>query len=535
MEILMKSVLLEKYLASQFKFGFELEAIAKMDDDRFSEYADDEAFEEYESESDIFEELAPVIICEDIADAFDLVVTDLEIKEDGSVQSSADEGEYPFEWATPVMDFTPANLKKCIRGLDTLHNWDYYTNETCGFHVHLSFPDISDKDVIWILSKLSIDDQMLNKITNFNGIEFFNDEYAGISFLKTIKQCILDNDYYSISEMMNTTKYRAIRIHPQGTIEWRGPRDFLDDYHIQTVYDFFKLLYEFVKWISNTIVSNDINGVSKENYFQMIYGEGYRVNHLISGFNEKHLKSMLENKMLADIKSEHPSFLIKLVKSYMHQLDETGDRKLLRTIQDCFTIITNENYTEEAKKYMLNLLDIVMDEKNADMYNVLEPFITSETVYSGFVRAADGLEIYKFLVQLFNNYQYGAIRNIMDNYYTTFNIDGLVKFFVDYQLLKDDEYWAFIWYNVGLTLKFSPFVKNAKVISKQSLTKMLGNLIDYYGYDHMKSRDLNEILDVCAENKVFGKVVEECLEALYKTGNEDWQKIIKDLYARIRG
>ena len=197
----MTQILLEKYLASQFKFGFELEAMVE---DALIDFSDD-----YHDEVD-YDSLNEAIK-EEISTAFNFSEDEIEIKYDGSLEPS-NRFDYAFEWATPTMQFTPENLKRSIHGLDYLMNHNFYTNESCGFHVHLSFPNITDQDVIWIISKLSIDKPMFKKITNFEGLNFFNEEYAEKGVFEKIGKLINEEKYSELAQYFSTKKYRMERL-----------------------------------------------------------------------------------------------------------------------------------------------------------------------------------------------------------------------------------------------------------------------------------------------------------------------------------
>ena len=112
----MTQILLEKYLASQFKFGFELEAMVE---DALIDFSDD-----YHDEVD-YDSLNEAIK-EEISTAFNFSEDEIEIKYDGSLEPS-NRFDYAFEWATPTMQFTPENLKRSLHGLEYLvnNNFEY--------------------------------------------------------------------------------------------------------------------------------------------------------------------------------------------------------------------------------------------------------------------------------------------------------------------------------------------------------------------------------------------------------------------------
>jgi hypothetical protein len=235
----LRDILKEKFLISEFKFGFELEAF-------------------YKNASNSSKEDAYRDIISLVSDYY----TDLgRIEGDASLKAD-DIDDTPFEWASPVMNFTPHNVKNTIDFLSRLGGKGIYTNSSCGFHVHLSFPYISEQDLAWILCHLSLSPDMANKITKFKNYSFYNNLHANPGFLIKIANALVDQDWMSLQDLFNNEKYRLFRIHPQGTLEWRGPRDFLSDNNRETIVDFFKLLRDFVVWIANmlSLDSIDIGG-----------------------------------------------------------------------------------------------------------------------------------------------------------------------------------------------------------------------------------------------------------------------------------
>lgn len=449
----MSSILLEKYLASEFKFGFELEAFYK------------EAYEEFEDEDDIEEGVQ-----EDIAKAFNIPLKDVTIKYDGSLEPYENE-DYAFEWATPTMQFTPTNIKKSIEGLDALIDNGYYTNKTCGFHVHLSFPNISDMDTIWILSHLSIDSEIFYRLINFDGLEFFDEHYADINFIKDIGDAIYNEDYEELKRSFNTDKYRAFHIHPQGTIEWRGPRNFLNDYDIDTVKEFFKLLYDFVRWISKTIVKKDINGMSKDTYMKLIYGKEYEEGSLISDFNFKNKNKILSDKIEKDINNNECAFLIKLLSQY----DKTKNNNIKAIIKKYFQIIENEIYntkffTEVIHKILsLNLISVFfnLDSQNNFIKNIA-------------LRQASIEDCYKILVMLYEQENYIFLLSALDFLIGFKNEESVRAFVTNYFSALPKSFIKALLNKSANTFKFYlPFINNASYLNEQYIYDRLKIIILY--------------------------------------------------------
>ena len=116
--------------------------------------------------------------------------------------------------------------------LISLDSMGIYTNRDCAFHIHFSFPDIDKKEVAWILCCTAIDEKVKEDLralkTKTSEIKLFSDTYANPSFLNNFNEDLTSGDYSALSAKLSNIKMRTLRIHPQGTIEWRGPRGFID-------------------------------------------------------------------------------------------------------------------------------------------------------------------------------------------------------------------------------------------------------------------------------------------------------------------
>jgi len=299
----MSNILLENYLASQFTFGFELEGIYHYDIEN--------------PPSSVFTSLV-----NNIAEAFNLDKNEVEknVKNDISVHPNDNEtgGVRTFEWASPVFNFTPLELKKVIEGLDKLFkNKTVTTNNTCGFHTHISFPDITDEDAIWIILKLAENEEMRTIMSRFKNINFTNEDYASDGFLKIINYQANNGAWNNVRRYLSTDKYRSVRIHPQGTLEWRGPRNFMNRYNKKRVFEFFKLLYQFITFISKSIASTEAYGTSKENIFKMIFGTDKKIEpgKLLTNFNGKKTKNGIETAYQRFVEMDNVDGFVRLLNN----------------------------------------------------------------------------------------------------------------------------------------------------------------------------------------------------------------------------
>lgn len=194
-----------------------------------------------------------------------------------SVDSSVDNYAGGFEMQSPVFNLTPLNIQECVKFLYNLPKSPYkiFTDDKCGFHTHISFPSITPEDVYWLECKLALDDKMqenLSYLLNTDGtkINFINKKYSNNEYLINLKKYIIENNFLEIASLLSDTKMRLIRNHPQGTLEWRGPRNFLNKNDLSLIIEFFKKLYSFAMWISKTLKSNEIMGYNKKEFLDLI-------------------------------------------------------------------------------------------------------------------------------------------------------------------------------------------------------------------------------------------------------------------------
>lgn len=256
------------YLPSEFKFGFELEAYATL------------------SKIDKAQK--------NICDYWN--VSDESMDVDSSINPSKRSG-IGFEFKSPVINVTPDNLKKLIKFLTLLQEWKVETNKSCGFHIHFSFPNFSAEDAAWILVNIAGNNKYLETLYAFKNINFISKEYANNKTIGKIRHFIKQNILSEIIALLTDEKYSIVRLHPQGTIEWRGPRNFLND--IDVIKDFVISLWSFVKMLNNCLSSTSVENITKKDFikaFKNTNSNVYKVyQKLPKGFSESQDLSILND------------------------------------------------------------------------------------------------------------------------------------------------------------------------------------------------------------------------------------------------
>lgn len=200
-------------------------------------------------------------------------------------------GDYKtFEIASPVLKLTPLNISKTIYYLKTaVEEYEVETNETCGMHIHLGFPEIKEGktnsiNIFWALCHLASTPDEASKILNYKGFKLYGKKYAKLKVLENMHQMI-SRDYFpkdvskdvvlnTLNRFYNDDKFLVFRQHTIGTLEWRGPRGFLDRPNL--IKDFFiKVLYGLVKFLNDSLDEDrlnfpnlDISYITKEEFYK---------------------------------------------------------------------------------------------------------------------------------------------------------------------------------------------------------------------------------------------------------------------------
>lgn len=207
---------------------------------------------------------------------------------DGFIAPSK-EGKFIFEWKSPIFNFTPKNIQLIIQFLSkAVREKSVSTNETCGFHIHIGFPDKTrnDIDMFWVICQLASENklEMFYKILDFENIKLYHGEYASPSKLKRLidifmhigrEELTTEESMEYLRSFYSGYKYTILRQHPQGTLEWRGPRGFLDVKQYDIIKSFILTkLYPFIKWISNSLDKKELKSksfsISKADFINIV-------------------------------------------------------------------------------------------------------------------------------------------------------------------------------------------------------------------------------------------------------------------------
>ena len=305
-----------KHLKSDFSFGFELEGL----------------LEDHKRLSTLKNKLDKFFDNEGSMDT------------DGSIRQTKACSGRPFEYASPVIKYSPTNLSIFLNFLDNLPEFGVKVNNSCGFHTHISFTGISRDDAVWFILWLS-GTEKYKELLFFNDIKFYSPRYASIKFFEKIHDALANHDIVSaLKQAVSNEKYRVIRIHPQGTLEWRGPRKFLNKVdHLANV-NYLKMLDKYMNLLNESLDTNFLD-VCNVPYFKkdIINDEIYNVR---CGFD---FRSNKEKKDLYDIIDKNPEILDKMAYKDLVKNKDT----IIRLFNWSFEVMNTQYKSKALAKFMI--------------------------------------------------------------------------------------------------------------------------------------------------------------------------------------
>jgi hypothetical protein len=315
-----KTYLIEKYLLGEFQIGFELEAIleAKLKQTDKAVQGEYSYFYHYGRN----ENYIPSKKMDNFISFTNKSIGNSEFTYDGTILADND-GDIAFEMKSPVFEYNPKNILSIKNYLKSLPSKKVYTNASCGFHVHISFPRLNSEDMIWLFFNMVLDktftDNYINKFITNDDIEisFISDEMASASWQEKYRKLLTTaitsdnfNNLYKAMKSESKEKWYNIRLHPQGTIEFRGPREFMDNYDISNIDSFFNHITTIIKWFSNVLSKNEMKVgneiISKKDFFNKLYLNKPALNKISKTDSNKHFSQEQDKTIIPEIKKIAP-------------------------------------------------------------------------------------------------------------------------------------------------------------------------------------------------------------------------------------
>lgn len=393
----------EGYLASDYTWGFELEGICQ---DGEISYGDLPSYHSKSEPEGNVKKLKDKL--DDLLNNANLISQNSIIREkekknikgnigsDSSVRPSPSKGGWAFEYATGVMQFSIKGALEVLRILyEELPDINVYTNNTCGFHTHASLPYLTKEDAVWLICCISCDDEIQKELTELNKddvkIDFYDTTYAGKSFYNEIYNGLLNKNYKKVSDIvsgLNTYddngKYRNIRLHPEkGTLEWRGPRNFLNDNNYNLIKEYIYKFYRVLQYYSKIL-----NAKKWEKGGIVITREEINKNvSMTTSFDtnvEKHKKNSLE-KVAEKIRTDSRILLGLRPQQFVDIMNEYPNICININTSKVLNQIWNRSDERTLKFYMDNILDTTFIQWITLMDNNKLPFTTYIWMYDNFI------------------------------------------------------------------------------------------------------------------------------------------------------
>ena len=169
--------------------------------------------------------------------------------------NNLDKRKLVIEFASPIIPFNMKNVQIIFQFFERLsRQYNFIVNDSCGFHVHFGLPVNNLKELngllCWIIICIAYYRKTDSRVYDNIIEKFHNEDYADSEHLDSIYSFLssdsINDMYYSdiIYELVNETyrdaKYHMLHLHGKyGTLEWRGPRGFLNQ-DLNNIRSFFK-------------------------------------------------------------------------------------------------------------------------------------------------------------------------------------------------------------------------------------------------------------------------------------------------------
>lgn len=397
-------VLVETLLPTDWTWGCELEGYQQgvLDSGyHYDDYDDDNEDDDYHYNNDdidydyLYEDLFSTLMdtLKDNCDKNLYDAHDSNVHEDGSVHNT--DTDLGFEWSTPIFKSYPKAFEGFVHTLYDLLKYDnIYTTKDCGFHHHLMYNGMNERDCIWIYCNLAMDEEFIKHSKKFDVYYLESQQWASDRSLKIIRDGILSNNWEVVLTELSTDKYRLFRIHPQGTIEWRGPRDFLNVASLKIIKDFYynhlqSVIMKFIEYNrSNTLFGTNL---SKEDFFNKLtetrkgfidqkqFGDNeFIINKTGSIYKNKNKNPFIKkkpdlNRIWKDLE-EKPlslSYLIKTDNPVLEKLFANMDWGNRIHLENILSKLKKQNgYLMDPKDFTLKLVKI-LEKSGTTLSNIL--------------------------------------------------------------------------------------------------------------------------------------------------------------------
>ena len=193
------------------------------------------------------------------------------------------ESKYELGYGSNNFTFSELNIKKCIQLLNHLKQYYSKNKVICKyFNINYNFPLSDDWSFYWLICHLALDKNMIKTVSKltiqnsffnggslimYNGNTIDLDVYLNDVLMK-IRNSIINEDYrnlyFSLIRLPKHYKKVYEFFLPQKSGHWEGPNDFLDN--IDIIKSMLIDMNTIANWMAKISKSNELNGLSKENF-----------------------------------------------------------------------------------------------------------------------------------------------------------------------------------------------------------------------------------------------------------------------------
>jgi hypothetical protein len=178
-----------------------------------------------------------------------------ELGTDASLKTTRN--QISFEMKSPPIPATTPNLIKLESFLNEARDKGFYTTKNCGFHIHIGREDLNSFDFESRLKIVMNFKRCYKTLTEINQFKFSNTKHASLENITTLVPLFKKNEgpeelQSIVRKVINliSMKNNVIHFHYQRTIEWRGPRNFLNAGLKEDVHNFILHLRKFLYYVS---------------------------------------------------------------------------------------------------------------------------------------------------------------------------------------------------------------------------------------------------------------------------------------------
>jgi hypothetical protein len=270
-----------------------------------------------------------------------------------SYQSSAK----GYQYISPTMDFNIGNIKTICNTFSSLINDGIITiSDICGFKQHITYDNITDEEVIWIMSKLSLNEKIQSLVKSLNTEDNIT---FNLSHLEDIKNGVKEMNMNKIIDACNDTNMTLVLI--DGDIVWKGLASFIFNNGYEKMVEFYKKLHSFVNWISETLDENEIDGMDRENFIEHIRASlktkqlnGFKSGKLKNGLLPKDKLDEFVNLIINNpkelLKFSNTPIPLEQIIQVLYNRDRLGKR--IKQLNDMYDENTMKTINNISYKYI---------------------------------------------------------------------------------------------------------------------------------------------------------------------------------------